>query len=270
MTDTAVPEASVIAPPPAKTTIAGAPADVYLVDGQEVEQSLDDDCEYRSVFSVDGVRCVVSITKDALCWIPFALRRNVDSSSEASSPTPGSFNLSTTNGYSKEPFQGMVVLNWHDACILVPALPKGFVLHCLCVNEKDTTSRRVYVRHEFSLMGSDGSYPAPPSDPCDGPCSGWISVIKAYMQQANGDNSTRKPLLAVVNPYSGVKRAPQVWAAECAPLFDAADLKYTLLETTHAGHAYDELLNADLTQYSAIVAVGGDGTVNEVDRKSVV
>jgi len=89
-------------------------------------------------------------------------------------------------------------------------------------------------------------------------------LIKSCMKDANGDNQVRKPLLAVVNPFSGVKRAPQVWASECAPLFDAAEHKYTVVETTHAGHAYDELLNADLTQYSAVVAVGGDGTVNEI------
>jgi len=236
------------------------------------EETLLNGGEFRSVFSVDGVRCVVSLSKNALCWTPFTLQRNSESSSsssESSTTSTSSSSTSTqqlaiTNGYSREPFQGNVVLDWNDACILVPALPKGFVIHCLCINEKDTQSRRVYVKHEFSLMGSDGSFPAPAFDPCEGPCSGWIRVIRMCMKEVNGDNRVRNPLLVVVNPFSGIKRGPQVWTTECAPLFDAAGLRYTVLETTHAGHAYDEILNADLSQYSAIVAVGGDGTVNEV------
>lgn len=38
-------------------------------------------------------------------------------------------------------------------------------------------------------------------------------------------------LLVVVNPYSGCRRAKQVWDAAVLPVFDKARIKYNVVET---------------------------------------
>lgn len=42
--------------------------------------------------------------------------------------------------------------------------------------------------------------------------------------------------------------------------------KVEIIFTTHAGHAYEIAFHADENRYKVIVAVGGDGTINEVGR----
>jgi hypothetical protein len=73
-------------------------------------------------------------------------------------------------------------------------------------------------------------------------------------------NSTK--MFFIVNPYSGSRRGVRIMEL-VRPIFLAGGIEPVVHITTHAGHARELARSAVLTDYVAIVTVGGDGTVNE-------
>ncbi|MBP3943498.1 diacylglycerol kinase family lipid kinase [Sphingobacteriaceae bacterium WQ 2009] len=75
--------------------------------------------------------------------------------------------------------------------------------------------------------------------------------------------AARKRILFVINPISGGRRKnafkKQVLAALDLEKFDP-----TFQQTTHANHARELALDAIQEKYDAVIAVGGDGTINEI------
>lgn len=113
-------------------------------------------------------------------------------------------------------------------------------------------------------MGPFGSFPAPFTSDYDEPVEGWYKLLLGHVHTLSGDPAARKPVLAIVNPYAGIKRAEAVWENDCAPMLQAAGLKYQTLVTNAPGDAYEAAKSVDVKMYSAIVTVGGDGIFNEV------
>ncbi len=69
----------------------------------------------------------------------------------------------------------------------------------------------------------------------------------------------------IVNPVSGVHH----WKKEKLPsilsvLFKNQDIEYEILNTQYAGHAVELAKSAIDNQFDTVVAVGGDGSVNEI------
>jgi len=79
-------------------------------------------------------------------------------------------------------------------------------------------------------------------------------------QQPFGEPSK---LLILFNPNAGSGRAKKY-----LPLIEAylksLDMGYLLTHTTHSGHAQSLLESTDLSQFSGVIAAGGDGTLFEV------
>jgi YegS/Rv2252/BmrU family lipid kinase len=78
----------------------------------------------------------------------------------------------------------------------------------------------------------------------------------------------KQSILFLVNPKSGVsrkKRVPQM----VERYIDHARYNVTVYYTQYAGHAYELAKEAAATGVDVVVAVGGDGTVNEVGRALV-
>lgn len=71
--------------------------------------------------------------------------------------------------------------------------------------------------------------------------------------------------LFIINPKAGArsKENLDVLIAQIAKQFNAS---YEIVYTTHAGHAFEIARDSDANKYKVIVAVGGDGTINEVGR----
>jgi YegS/Rv2252/BmrU family lipid kinase len=67
----------------------------------------------------------------------------------------------------------------------------------------------------------------------------------------------------ILNPYSNRWRA-QEQVAEVQQIFAAAKLDYELVQTTKPGEAIDLAQTAVTVGFEAVVAAGGDGTINEV------
>lgn len=73
---------------------------------------------------------------------------------------------------------------------------------------------------------------------------------------------SKRRILYVVNPHSGLGRK-SVIEEEIKERTDATRVDFDIINTTHRGHA-TEIALAHRGRADAIIAVGGDGTVNEV------
>jgi diacylglycerol kinase (ATP) len=69
--------------------------------------------------------------------------------------------------------------------------------------------------------------------------------------------------LVVLNPVSAGGRTVRRWQ-QCAPVLSAAHLDFDVYNTRAPGDAIDAVRRALRDGYRSIVAVGGDGTLNEV------
>ena len=77
--------------------------------------------------------------------------------------------------------------------------------------------------------------------------------------------TTRSAVLAIVNPLSGTTSAEQKKLLQDAFMRRANALDYApeVVQTTHPGHATDLAAEAVERGVNRIIAIGGDGTINE-------
>ncbi|MEN5197063.1 diacylglycerol/lipid kinase family protein [Sphingobacterium faecium] len=73
----------------------------------------------------------------------------------------------------------------------------------------------------------------------------------------------RKQILFVINPISGGKHKTS-FKKQVLDVLDLQKFDPTFQETSYANHAYEIGLRAIEEQYDAVIAVGGDGTINEL------
>ena len=72
----------------------------------------------------------------------------------------------------------------------------------------------------------------------------------------------KKRILYLINPHSGVGKKTSV-EKEIVQRTDPDYVDYDIQYTKYAGHA-TEIVKAQRDEFDVIVAVGGDGTVNEI------
>ncbi|PQQ07253.1 sphingosine kinase 1-like isoform X1 [Prunus yedoensis var. nudiflora] len=73
-----------------------------------------------------------------------------------------------------------------------------------------------------------------------------------------------KRLFVFVNPFGGSKSASKIYAEHVKPLFQDANIQFTLQETQYQLHAKEVAKTLDLSKYDGIVCVSGDGILVEV------
>ena len=78
----------------------------------------------------------------------------------------------------------------------------------------------------------------------------------------------KKRIVFVVNPISGTqgKKAILKWIDE---RLDQSIYDYSIVKTEYAGHATQIAANAVQEKVDVVVAIGGDGTINEIARSLV-
>lgn len=74
-----------------------------------------------------------------------------------------------------------------------------------------------------------------------------------------------RKVLAIINPISGTGSKDSI-PALLADAYQETDLQLFITYTKEAGHAYDLALQAVTEGYEYVIAVGGDGTVNEIAK----
>ncbi len=78
----------------------------------------------------------------------------------------------------------------------------------------------------------------------------------------------KKKLLYIINPISGTPRKNNIF--EIISQYTDTDLfDFEIIKTQRAGHAFNLAQNAVSANYDVVVAVGGDGTLNEVGKALV-
>ncbi len=75
-----------------------------------------------------------------------------------------------------------------------------------------------------------------------------------------------KKVLFVINPISGIKRNPQKLIDTIHGLWRESGIEYDIAPTERRGHGTELSRQAAGEGYDMVVAVGGDGTINEVGR----
>ena len=70
----------------------------------------------------------------------------------------------------------------------------------------------------------------------------------------------------IMNPISGTKNKDSAWAYIRETFGRSADYELTMHTTRCAGDGYEQALRFAKEKFDVVVAVGGDGTVNEVAR----
>lgn len=73
----------------------------------------------------------------------------------------------------------------------------------------------------------------------------------------------KKKILFVINPISGGKRKT-AFNKQILETLDLNKFEPTFQQTDHANHGYELAKQAVENKYDAVVAVGGDGTINEI------
>ena len=74
----------------------------------------------------------------------------------------------------------------------------------------------------------------------------------------------KRKVLVLLKPFGGAGAAFRNWAV-AEPMFRLAHIEYQLIQTQHAGHAY-EIVNGEIvaSQFDALITVSGDGLLHEV------
>ncbi|TSX99861.1 Sphingosine kinase 1 [Bagarius yarrelli] len=73
-----------------------------------------------------------------------------------------------------------------------------------------------------------------------------------------------RSVMVLVNPQSGRGQAMSLYTGPVLSMLTEANISHTLITTEHRNHARELVRNADLSQWSAIVILSGDGLLFEV------
>jgi len=91
----------------------------------------------------------------------------------------------------------------------------------------------------------------------------WLQQTIFEFSKMKKQNQIEKTWYVIINPAAGNSVAAKRWSL-MAKKFDAHNILYKLVETTQAKHAIDLAKEGIEKGYRQIIAVGGDGTNNEV------
>ena len=69
--------------------------------------------------------------------------------------------------------------------------------------------------------------------------------------------------LLIVNPHSGKKNSLNI-LNQIKPIFNSNDIILEIIKTKYAGHAKNIAHEINLNNYDGLLAIGGDGTLNEI------
>ncbi|KAM9434913.1 sphingosine kinase 1 [Clarias gariepinus] len=74
----------------------------------------------------------------------------------------------------------------------------------------------------------------------------------------------RRRMMVLVNPQSGRGQAMSLYTGPVLSMLTEANISHTLITTEHQNHARELVRSADLSEWSAIVILSGDGLLFEV------
>ncbi|XP_065360324.1 sphingosine kinase 1 [Calliphora vicina] len=105
----------------------------------------------------------------------------------------------------------------------------------------------------------------------------WYKTLKSYRNNhllmcclkgtdsiENTLKTEKKRLLVLLNPKSGSGKARELFNHQVVPILNEAEVAYDLHVTKHSQYASDFVRQKNLSIWSGIVAIGGDGLFHEI------
>ncbi|KAI9479403.1 hypothetical protein LPJ78_004253 [Coemansia sp. RSA 989] len=90
----------------------------------------------------------------------------------------------------------------------------------------------------------------------------WLSLLRYAINPKLSERESN--VLIFVNPVSGKRKSLKLFQTVVKPILEIGNTAYTLQITQSQGSAVEFVKTQDLTQYTAIVAVSGDGLLHEI------
>lgn len=97
--------------------------------------------------------------------------------------------------------------------------------------------------------------------------NGWRTAVHQTIRNcgiANPQIDKSKRLLLLINPNSGHGKAHQIYKKQVASVLGEAEVAHEVIITERPNHALEIVQSLDLTKYSGIVILSGDGLLFEV------
>ncbi|KAJ4300634.1 sphinganine kinase lcb4 [Collariella sp. IMI 366227] len=88
--------------------------------------------------------------------------------------------------------------------------------------------------------------------------------VERLLDRAYAGSARRKRAWVLVNPHAGPGGADKIWEHEVRPIFDAARMPMTVVQTTHGGQAVDLARELNIDDYDIAIPCSGDGLPHEV------
>ncbi|XP_061402349.1 sphingosine kinase 2 [Musca vetustissima] len=100
----------------------------------------------------------------------------------------------------------------------------------------------------------------------------WYKTLKIHRENYLLEGAARdcrfnippKRLLILLNPKSGSGKAKELFHRQVVPVLNEAEIPYDLYVTKHSNFAHEFVKKRDLSMWTEIAAVGGDGLFHEV------
>ena len=83
-----------------------------------------------------------------------------------------------------------------------------------------------------------------------------------------GEDKSKRKILAIVNPFSGSKKKEKI-VSRLQRELNNNSISFDFLYTQYSGHGKEIAQNAILNDMDTIIAIGGDGTINEVSSQLI-
>ncbi|KAJ2510508.1 Sphingosine kinase 1 [Coemansia sp. RSA 1939] len=90
----------------------------------------------------------------------------------------------------------------------------------------------------------------------------WVSLLRLAIRPQLTDETANA--LVFLNPVSGKRKSLKVFESIVKPILEIGSMPYSLKITDSPRHAADFVENGDLSLYTSIVTVSGDGLLHEV------
>ncbi|XP_078610113.1 sphingosine kinase 2-like [Branchiostoma floridae x Branchiostoma japonicum] len=71
-------------------------------------------------------------------------------------------------------------------------------------------------------------------------------------------------LLILINPFGGQGKAQQIFRERVVSMLGESDISFNMVVTERSGHAHDLMRDLEVSQWSGVVVVSGDGLIYEV------
>ncbi|KAL1841173.1 hypothetical protein VTJ49DRAFT_7342 [Mycothermus thermophilus] len=98
-----------------------------------------------------------------------------------------------------------------------------------------------------------------------GPISDRIEAwLDQLLDRAYGTSTRRKRAWVLVNPHAGPGGAEKIWEKQVKPIFEAARMPLTVVQTTHCGEAVGLARDLNIDEYDIAIPCSGDGLPHEV------